>query len=495
MPREDWEIYVVGRDGTGEVRLTREIQHDRFPRWLGPNRVLAMKGEPRHTRAYAYDAATGEGERLHHNNTVRTVAPEYEWAPSPDGTRLLISTDRDGDTITPERSLQLVTLTQEVSSDDVLARLAAMQREEDGLRARGRATFAGIEDRVRAVTEQVSVPRIYESARTLFEMDSKFITRPGNRRAIDYLAAELRRMGYQPELQEFEPRPGVRTANVVATLRGTADPDLIYVISSHFDSVEPGPGADDNTSGTTALLEAARVLAAHPQRATVQFAFFTGEEGGLLGSREFVRRAVESGAKIAGALNNDMVGWMNDARYDNTIRYSNPGIRDLQHAAAFLFTRLITYDAKYYRNTDAHAYYEVYGDIVGGIGSYPILGNPHYHQPHDVLETISHQLVAEVSKTTVASIMALASSPARLRGLALTRTGAGTRATWTGAAESGVTGYAVAYGPPSDPMRASVTVRQPEATIPAAPGDVVSVRALGANGRTGWDWAQATVQN
>ena len=62
------------------------------------------------------------------------------------------------------------------------------------------------------------------------------------------------------------------------------------------------------------------------------------------------------------------------------------------------FTNLITYDAHYYKNTDAAAYYEAYGDIVGGIGSYPVLGNPHYHQPHDLLEGINHQLVTEVAK-------------------------------------------------------------------------------------------------
>jgi hypothetical protein len=108
-----------------------------------------------------------------------------------------------------------------------------------------------------------------------------------------------------------------------------------------------------------------------------------------------------------------MIGFANDQRLDNTIRYSNDGIRDIQHAAAFLFTDLITYDAKYYKSTDAAAYYDAYGDIVGGIGSYPILGNPHYHQTHDVLETINHQLVAEVAKTTVATLMKLASTPSR----------------------------------------------------------------------------------
>ena len=90
--------------------------------------------------------------------------------------------------------------------------------------------------------------------------------------------------------------------------------------------------------------------------------------------------------KVVGALNNDMIGWANDDRLDNTIRYSNAGIRDIQHAAAMQFSNLITYDALYYKNTDAAAYYEAYGDIVGGIGSYPVLGNPHYHQSHDLLE-------------------------------------------------------------------------------------------------------------
>ena len=495
MPREDWEVYVVGRDGTGETRLTREIQHDRSPRWLSDGRVLAMKGEPRHTRAVVYDAAGGAARRLHHNNTVRTVAPEYEWAPSPDGTRVLIVADRDGDTISPERGVYLADLTATVSTNDVLARVRASAAAEADLRARGRTTFAPVDAAVRAATAGVSVERIYGYERALFGFDSKHITKPGNALAIAYLADQVRAMGYEPEMQWFEPRPGVRTANVVATLRGTTDPDLVYVISSHFDSVADGPGADDNTSGTAALLEAARVLAHRPQAATIRFAWFTGEEAGLLGSREFVRRAVAAGDKLVGALNNDMVGWANDARLDNTIRYSNDGIRDVQHAAAFLYSSMVTYDARYYKSTDAHAYYEVYGDIVGGIGSYPILGNPHYHQAHDVLETINHRLVAEVSKTTVASIMLLASSPSRPAGLALAgRPGGGIDVSWTPAAEAGVRAYAVTYGPAADPHRHALTVTTPRATLPdAGEGTVVSVRAVGAGGVPSWDAARATV--
>ena len=132
--------------------------------------------------------------------------------------------------------------------------------------------------------------------------------------------------------------------------------------------------------------------------------------------REFVRQAVAKQIRIVGALNNDMIGWANDHRLDNTIRYSNAGIRDIQHGAAMHFTNLSTYDALYYKSTDAAAYYEAYGDIVGGIGSYPVLGNPHYHQPHDLLETINHQLVTEVAKTTAATLMMLASAMERRNG-------------------------------------------------------------------------------
>ena len=55
MVRDDWEIFVAGRDGTDERQLTREIQHDLLPRFIGPDRLLAVMGEARHRRSYLYD--------------------------------------------------------------------------------------------------------------------------------------------------------------------------------------------------------------------------------------------------------------------------------------------------------------------------------------------------------------------------------------------------------------------------------------------------------
>ena len=495
LPDHDWELYIVEPDSSTPRRLTREIQHDLFPTWVSNSRVLSVLGEARHRRSYLTDPTTGNRTRLFHNNLVRTVSMEYEWVPSPDGAKLLVVAERDGNTISTERGIYLVDLTQKVTVPEVRDRVAAMLETEKELRERGQKMFAPIEAAVRDVVANVSVARIYDAAQIVHSFGSKFITEPGNRKAIEFYERKLREYGYEPELQWFEPRPGVRSANVIARLPGTVNPELIYVVSSHFDSVEDGPGADDNSSGSTALLEAARVLAGKPRPATIIFAFFTGEEAGLRGSREFVRRAVAAGDKIVGALNNDMIGWSGDAKLDNTIRYSNDGLRDLQHAAAFSFTDLITYDARYYKSTDAHAYYEAYGDIVAGIGSYPILSNPHYHQSHDILATISHRLVAEVSKTTVASLMLMASSPSRISGLTVTRSGNGAQVQWTPSPEKGIKSYEIAYGPPDDPSRRTMTSSEPRATLSGvSPGWVVRVRAVSDRGTTGWDWARAEIR-
>lgn len=515
MPRDDWEIFVADRDGANERQVTHEIQHDLLPRFIGTDQLFAVMGEPRHRRSYLYDLGSDRGQtgvglgsdpnltptrlRLFHNNTVRTIAPEYQWAVSPDGTKILIGAERDGNTVSPERGVYLVDLQKKITKADLLARLRMALKGETALKAAATHMFQPIAADVRHVVAHESASRIFSYEKALFDFDSKNISKPGNRKAAEFLFNTYQSFGYEPEYQWFDPSPRAaldgKTANVVATLRGTVNPELVYVVSSHYDSVEAGPGADDDSSGTAALLEAARVLANHPMPATIVFASFTGEEGGLLGSREFVRRAIASKMHVVGALNNDMVGWMNDARLDNTIRYSNPGIRDMQHAAAMLFTRLITYDALYFKGTDAASLYDAYGDVIGGIGSYPVLGSPHYHQSSDLLEFENHQLIMETSKTTVATLMLLASSPSRLTNLKVdSYTGAVGSLSWTPSPEHGIASYIVAYGPPADPLRHTVTVTQAQVTLPQlVAGTSVSVKAVNARGLEGWDWAKTTV--
>lgn len=517
QPADDWEVFTVATDAgvpVEELDLTSEIQHDRRPMFLGAGTVLAIKGEGRHQRSYVYDRVGSEPLKLFANNTLRTIAPEYEWAATPDGQQVLIVADRDGDTVSPERGVYMVDRTLGIGRSALRARLEANLTRELDLRARGSRAFLPISDAVRQRTQEVSAARIREEAEALALFGSRAVGAPGNAAALDYLTERLREWGYGPELQPFQ-YAGDRTANVVARLPGTTSPDVVYTVSSHFDSVEEGPGADDNGSGTTALLEIARVLAEHPQPATIEFAFFSGEESGLLGAEEYVRRARAEGKRVRGALNNDMVGWRENDRLDNTVRYSNAGIRDLQHAAAIQYSRLITYDSRYYQSTDAHPLFDGFGDVLGGIGSHPVLGNPHYHQPTDRLGTIDHDLVAEVAKTTLASIMMLASSPSRVDSLALRALPGGElELSWSPAPERDVTGWVVRWTDRlgalrEDRVAGAAAARPPETRLdslraafdpdarPATtfrlrdvrPGTAISVKAIDARGMEGWDWS------
>ena len=108
----------------------------------------------------------------------------------------------------------------------------------------------------------------------------------------------------------------VKISSVVATLKGDEPGGRTYVMSSHYDSrntddadgTRDAPGADDNGSGTSAVLEAARVLAPTKLHATLIFATYDSEEQGLFGSAHHAQTLRASGVDVQGDLNNDIVG-------------------------------------------------------------------------------------------------------------------------------------------------------------------------------------------
>ncbi len=107
----------------------------------------------------------------------------------------------------------------------------------------------------------------------------------------------------------------VTESSVIATLRGD-QPGRVYVMSSHYDDCDGdctdgqgvAPGADDNASGVSAVLEAARVMAATHFRGTIVFACFDGEELGLWGSNHFAHELKAKGTPVLADLNNDIIG-------------------------------------------------------------------------------------------------------------------------------------------------------------------------------------------
>jgi Zn-dependent M28 family amino/carboxypeptidase len=104
--------------------------------------------------------------------------------------------------------------------------------------------------------------------------------------------------------------------DVVAIQRGTTDPDRVIVIAGHLDTrvrdvmdvKSDAPGANDDGSGTAAVIEAARVLSHYKFAATLVFAALSGEEQGLYGGQVLAHLAKARGWRVEADLNNDIVG-------------------------------------------------------------------------------------------------------------------------------------------------------------------------------------------
>ena len=127
--------------------------------------------------------------------------------------------------------------------------------------------------------------------------------------------------------------------NVIATLKGIDPNDKrIFIISGHLDSrrtdvmdrTADAPGANDDGSGTAAVIECARIMSQHKFSATIIFVAVSGEEQGLLGSTFMADKAKKENWNIEGVFNNDIVGSNNSNGtnlIDNTkVRVFSQGI-------------------------------------------------------------------------------------------------------------------------------------------------------------------------
>jgi len=111
------------------------------------------------------------------------------------------------------------------------------------------------------------------------------------------------------------PNPTI-VENVVAIQRGTTEPNRVVIITGHIDSrvtdvmnaTADAPGANDDGSGTAAVLEAARVLSRYRFPATIVYAALSGEEQGLHGGRILADFARAQGWQVEANLNNDIIG-------------------------------------------------------------------------------------------------------------------------------------------------------------------------------------------
>jgi hypothetical protein len=182
--------------------------------------------------------------------------------------------------------------------------------------------------RLRQIIAPVSQAQLKSTIETLVgfgtrhTLSSQTDPKRGIGAAVRWAEAEMKSYGLET-LQTCDtvtrlprvPNP-TRVCNAVAIQRGTERPNDVVIIQGHIDSrvtdvmnfTSDAPGANDDGSGTAAVIEAARVLSKDKFPGTIVYAALSGEEQGLLGGRILAEHAKAQGWNVVAVLNNDIIG-------------------------------------------------------------------------------------------------------------------------------------------------------------------------------------------
>lgn len=288
--------------------------------------------------------------------------------------------------------------------------------------------------------------------------------------------------------------------NVLAIQRGTTDPGRVIIISGHLDSRvsdvmdfrSDAPGANDDASGVSAVMEAARVLSKHKFAATLVYAALSGEEQGLNGGAILAAYAKAQGWRVEAVLNNDIIGNTRGQSgvTDNThVRVFSEGTRavetpeeanrrrynggEVDSPSRNLARYLDVLADRYLTNLDVVMIYRTDrfgrgGDQVRMLeAGYPAVriteAQENYTRQHqdlrvengirygDTIDGIDFPYLAQVTRLNVVAMAALASAPPPPSGVELSgQVSADTTLRWKPA--PGATGYRVWWRATTDPQ-------------------------------------------
>jgi hypothetical protein len=229
--------------------------------------------------------------------------------------------------------------------------------------------------------------------------------------AAEYIYNQFENMGLAVRYHPWT-NGGYSSNNVEATINGTDESsDEIYIICAHYDTVTGSPGADDDGSGTVAVLLAAYVMSQYQFNHTVKFVTFSGEEQGLLGSQIYAQQAKAQGWNIMGVLNCDMISYAITTADGNNLKvYVNS-------ASTWLYTYTVNINSKYNShikltlhnagsasNSD-HYYFWVNG--YPAIFYFEYQMTPYYHSPQDTIDNINATYAVKNVRLALATLAEL----------------------------------------------------------------------------------------
>ncbi|UQB67227.1 M28 family peptidase [Epilithonimonas zeae] len=215
---------------------------------------------------------------------------------------------------------------------------------------------------------------------------------------------------------------GLSSKNFIVTKTGTLYPNKFVIVCGHFDSIN-GPGTNDNGSGTSIILEMARILKDVPTEYSIKFIHFSGEEQGLLGSSRYVSQIVNGTSPkmdIKVVVNLDQVGGL--ATKANTKLYhdrdqSSPSSNNAAAAVAVqelanctLLYSPLAVDFDPAESTD-YVPFQQNGEIITGYWEYEGgYNNPYVHTANDLLVNMDPVYVLNVGKSAIGSIQHFATA-------------------------------------------------------------------------------------
>ena len=237
--------------------------------------------------------------------------------------------------------------------------------------------------------------------------------------ASDYAKAKYESFGYTVTMETVALGGGTWTGhNVIATKIGTQYPDVFIEIGGHLDTQPLTPGAGDNASGSTAIIELARVLAGYSSRYSIRFINFVGHEHGGFneGSMYHLSQVFARGETIKAGLIMDGIGWSETDPVDRNVVWNNGG-ESLRIANLFDTVR-----AQYGINIDWRTATGNYSDnqsywnngltAVLSIGGWPYQA-PGYHGTsgdggcHDTLDKLNYNNIYKTAQQNLAVLMTL----------------------------------------------------------------------------------------
>ncbi|WBV60888.1 M28 family peptidase [Chryseobacterium camelliae] len=245
-----------------------------------------------------------------------------------------------------------------------------------------------------------------------------------NTNALNWLKAKYQSYGYDAsQITEDSFTYGSSTSkNLIITKTGTLYPNTYVIICGHYDTIA-GPGVSDNGSGTSIILEAARILKDVPTEYSVKFIHFSGEEQGLLGSTHYVNNVVFQNSvrqlNLRMVFNIDQVGGKIGNTNNSINCESDQSGQSGNNAASLSFTQQLAACTTLYsplQTNMSNAYasdympFEGKGDIITGF--YETTRSYNEHTTNDTFANVDPTYVFNVGKAAVGALQhfAIASS-------------------------------------------------------------------------------------